>query len=101
MDIHTEPTPFERAKRAIHDQLCDPAETRAAMTGRIMPDTALDALVHAVLSAIREPDEAMKQAGSEIIRHVGPDASEEAYLSDAANTFRFMIDAVLQESAGR
>lgn len=55
--------------------------------------------VRAVIEALREPDEQMTEAGAEIIRNVGPSESDVAYLSDAANTWRFMIDALLGERA--
>lgn len=51
--------------------------------------------VHAVLASLRDPDEDMAQAGAEIIRNVGEAESHEAHLSDAANTWRFMMDALL------
>lgn len=51
----------------------------------------------AVLQAIREPDEEMSEAGAELIRNVGRAESEEAYQSDAVNTWRYMIDAALGE----
>lgn len=49
----------------------------------------------AVLEALRDPDTRMTEAGAEIIRNVGPAESEAAHRSDAANTWRFMIDALL------
>ena len=54
--------------------------------------------VHAVIAALRDPDEVMAEAGAQIVRNVGPNESEEAHLSDAANTWRFMIDVLLGES---
>lgn len=42
----------------------------------------------AVLAALREPDSAMKDAGSEILRAVHKGESDEAYANDAANTWR-------------
>ncbi|MEA3388436.1 MAG: hypothetical protein U9R64_04025 [Pseudomonadota bacterium] len=36
----------------------------------------------------------MKEAGSEIIRHVGGEESDSGYCSDAANVWRFMMDAL-------
>ncbi|KQM18274.1 hypothetical protein [Novosphingobium sp. Leaf2] len=53
--------------------------------------------VHAVIKAVRQPDVRMTEAGAEIIRKIGPDESDAAHLSDAANTWRFMIDALLDE----
>lgn len=54
-------------------------------------------VVYAVLSALRDPDAVMAEAGAEIIRNVGPAQSEVAHLSDAVNTWRYMIDALLGE----
>lgn len=51
--------------------------------------------VRAVLNALRDPDEEMAAAGAGIIRHVGSAESEMAYQSDAATTWRFMMDALL------
>jgi hypothetical protein len=51
----------------------------------------------AVLKCLRDPDIRMAQAGAEIIRNVGQAESEFALLSDAENTWRFMIDALLEE----
>lgn len=51
----------------------------------------------AVLIALREPSEGMLDAGTEIIRHVQPAESEFAQASDAANVWRFMIDAALED----
>lgn len=59
--------------------------------------TRLRDSVHAVLKALRQPDMRMTEAGAEIIRNVGPEESDAAYLSDAANTWCFMIDALLGE----
>lgn len=53
--------------------------------------------VRAILQAIRDPSERMTGAGAEIIRNVHQGESDEAFRSDAANTWRFMIDAVLDE----
>jgi hypothetical protein len=53
--------------------------------------------VRVVLKALRDPDITMTEAGAEIIRNVSPTESDEAYISDAANTWRYMVDAVLGE----
>ena len=53
--------------------------------------------VRAVLEALRDPDPIMAEAGAEIIRNVGPAESDAAHRSDAATTWRFMIDALLSE----
>lgn len=53
--------------------------------------------VYAVLSALRDPDAVMAEAGAEIIRNVGPAETGAAHRSDAVNTWRFMVDALLGE----
>ncbi len=58
---------------------------------------ALENGVLAVLSSLRDPDERMADAGAEIVRNVSHGQSWEAYCSDAANTWRFMVDALLSE----
>ncbi len=50
--------------------------------------------VHAVLVALRDPDDIMAEAGAEIIRSVGSAESHAAHLSDAVNTWRYMMDAL-------
>jgi hypothetical protein len=51
----------------------------------------------AAIAALREPDDLMVQAGAEIVRHIGAAESDEAFLNDAANTWRLMIDAAVAE----
>ncbi len=51
----------------------------------------------AVIEALYEPSAAMTESGSEIIRHVGTEEDDASYRSDAANVWRFMMDALLQE----
>jgi hypothetical protein len=53
--------------------------------------------VRAVLEALRDPDMAMIEAGVEIIRNVGAAESEAAYVTDAADTWRYMINVLLGE----
>lgn len=53
--------------------------------------------IKAVLSAMREPTEEMAEGGAEVIRSVTPGELDEAHCSDAANTWRFMIDVALSE----
>jgi hypothetical protein len=52
--------------------------------------------VMAVVDALHEPSQSMKEAGSEIIRHVGAEESDIGHQSDAANVWRFMMDALHQ-----
>jgi len=53
--------------------------------------------VMAVIDALHEPDQIMQEAGSEIIRHVGREEFQSGYQSDAANVWRFMMDALHQD----
>jgi len=53
--------------------------------------------VMAVIDALHEPDRAMQEAGLEIIRYIGLEESELGYQSDAANVWRFMMDALHQD----
>lgn len=53
--------------------------------------------VRAVLEALRSPDTAMTEAGAEIIRNVGAAESEAAYLTDAADTWHYMVNVLLGE----
>jgi hypothetical protein len=50
------------------------------------------AQVRLVIDALHEPNQIMKEAGSEIIRHVGSEETSAGHQSDAANVWRFMID---------
>ncbi|WP_341896786.1 hypothetical protein [Sphingobium sp. YR657] len=73
-----------------------------AGTGKVSPDDEADWRRHvpqvvAVIEALHEPSLPMKEAGVEIIRYVGPDESFVAYQSDAANVWRYMIDAIRQQ----
>lgn len=51
-----------------------------------------------VVDALHEPSQAMKEAGSEIIRHVGSEETNIGYESDAANVWRFMIDMLCRSN---
>lgn len=53
--------------------------------------------VRKALETMRDPDARMAEAGAEIVRSVGPSESHEAHISDAENTWRYMIDALLGE----
>jgi hypothetical protein len=62
------------------------------------PDwTAYLPQAEAVLQALREPSEEMNQTGAQVVRNVHVEESDEAFASDAANTWRFMIDAAIAE----
>ncbi|HEX7852482.1 MAG TPA: hypothetical protein VF503_02185 [Sphingobium sp.] len=87
--------PIERAAKAMYDAVqpdWDWKDPDAELLRRIYRESA-----RAVIAALREPDELMIQAGAEIVRHIGPDESDEAFLNDAANTWRLMVDAALAE----
>ena len=53
--------------------------------------------VQAVIDALHEPSGRMAEAGAELIRHVSQEESEAGYQSDAANVWRFMIDAMRED----
>lgn len=54
--------------------------------------TTYRAKIWLVIDALHEPSQIMKEAGSQIIRHVGSEETSEGHQSDAANVWRFMID---------
>ena len=88
-------TPIERAARAMYDAVqpeWDWNDPDAELLRQFYRKNAC-----AAIAAVREPDEFMMQAGAEIVRHVGPDESDEAFLNDAANMWRLMVDAALAE----
>ena len=88
-------TPIERAARAIYEAV-QPEwhwnDPEAELSRRMYRKNA-----RAAIAALREPDDLMMQAGAEIVRHIGPDESEDTFLNDAANTWRLMVDAALAE----
>jgi len=93
-------TPLERAARAIWDVSGRPMKAQEMAPSRAVPESERDwerflPQAQAVLQAIREPSEPMVEAGAEIVRNVHAEESSEAFASDAANTWRFMIDAAL------
>lgn len=83
---------LERAARALCALDGHPESTQ--FDGQPMWESYLPGAL-AVLKAIHEPSDAMAEAGAEIVRNVGPSESAEAYRSDAANIWRFMIDEAL------
>ena len=87
-------SPIEKAARALCRAHGDDEEQLSDGTPRWA--TYLPHLM-AVIDALHEPDDLMKDAGSEIIRYVGEEESETGYRSDAANVWRFMIDALRQD----
>lgn len=50
--------------------------------------------VSAVLEAIHEPSLRMTEAGAAVLKYVSADESPSGYQGDAANVWRFMIDAI-------
>lgn len=84
-------TPIEQAARAL---AATPPDPTAADWRASLPQ------LRAVIAALHEPSRAMTQAGAEIVRHVGAEESVVGHQSDAANIWRFMIDALRQEAAG-
>ncbi|WP_088185254.1 hypothetical protein [Sphingobium sp. Z007] len=89
-------TPFERAQAAAWNEL-----SRQGVQTPVDPESingALDmrAIVHAILTAIHEPSQEMAEAGAEVIRAVSADEIADAYQSDAANTWRLMVDILLE-----
>ena len=53
--------------------------------------------VRTVLEAIHEPSSTMMEAGAEVIKYVSPDEAMPGYQGDAANVWRFMIDAIRKD----
>ncbi len=90
-------TPIERAAKAMYDAVqpeWDWNDPDGELLRQLYRDNA-----RAAIAALRDPDELMIRAGAEIIRHIGPDESDDAFLNDAANTWRLMVDAALSEGA--
>ena len=87
-------TPIERAARALckldgHSE--DGARDDRPLWQSYVPQ------VRAVLEALHEPSARMAEAGATLIRYVGTEESEEGYQSEAANVWRFMIDAMRED----
>ena len=53
--------------------------------------------VRTVLEEIHEPSPSMMEAGAEVIKYVSPDEAAPGYQGDAANVWRFMIDAMRKD----
>jgi len=87
-------TPLRRAALALMQSRGGAGEFDA------LDDKAMASLiqdVRAVLEALREPSKLMVEAGAEIVKNVHVEESDEAFASDAVNTWRYMIDAALSE----
>ena len=87
--------PIEKAARALCQIQDDDGDDVISGSPRW---THYRAQVLLVLDALREPSQAMKEAGSEIIRHVGSEETSMGHESDAANIWRFMIDMLYQSN---
>ncbi|WP_313737154.1 hypothetical protein [Sphingobium yanoikuyae] len=88
-------TPIEKAARSLciaHGGNEDDASTGSPRWTAYLPQ------VLAVIEALHEPSDGMREAGSEIIRHVGHEESDFGHQSDAANVWRFMMDALHQDA---
>lgn len=84
-------TPLERAARALADRADGgPWEHLPRAHHQLYIEDA-----RAVLEAIREPSEAMKRAGTAVMRGDGDDK----YWADAVGAYAAMIDAALAEEA--
>ena len=79
-------TPIERAARALCGLNGHPGDKSSWQS--YVPQ------VCAVLEAIHEPSASMREAGAEVIRYVSPDEVALSHEGDAANVWRFMIDAM-------
>lgn len=91
-------TPIERAARA----LCklDGHADDGAREGKPLWHSYLPR-VQVVLDAIYEPSLRMSESGATVIRYVRPEESQSGYQSDAANIWRFMIDAMQDDFSTR
>ncbi|WP_236575251.1 MULTISPECIES: hypothetical protein [unclassified Sphingobium] len=87
-------TPLERAARALCklDGHAEDGEREGKPLWRSYLPQA-----QAVLDAIQEPSLHMTEAGAAVIRYVGPEESQSGYQGDAANVWRFMIDAMRED----
>jgi hypothetical protein len=57
--------------------------------------------VRAVLDAIHEPSLQMAEAGAEVIRYANPEEAALGFPGDAANVWRFMMDAIGKDIPAR
>ena len=87
-------TPIERAARALCKLDGHPDDGQR--DGKPLWRSYLPQ-VRAVLEAVHEPSLRMTEAGATVIRYVGPEESASGYQSDAANAWRFMVDAMRED----
>lgn len=85
---------MERAARALCS--LDGKSENASVHGKPLWQGYLPE-VRAVLLAIREPSEAMAEAGAEITSHISSTESEESLKREAADTWRVMIASALSD----
>ncbi|HEX7821197.1 MAG TPA: hypothetical protein VF463_11325 [Sphingobium sp.] len=88
-------TVIERAAQAMHASAqpeWDWSDTDCAPLRKIYLDAA-----RAMIASLRDPDEHMQKAGAEVIRYIDRAESDLAHEDDAANIWRLMIDAALEE----
>lgn len=94
-------TPLECAARALWEVSGRPLKAQDVVPSDVVrAEPAWEQFLpqaRVVLQAVREPSEQMTQAGAEIVRNVHAEESEVAFASDAANTWRYMIDAALSQ----
>lgn len=91
-------TIIDKATAAAWDEVLRQNVTATPGEGAISGRLDMAQVVRAVLHSLRDPDEQMAQSGAEITRNIGPEESDEAYRSEAANVWRFMIDEALSEN---
>ncbi|WHO40445.1 hypothetical protein PMI04_007575 [Sphingobium sp. AP49] len=87
-------TPAERAARALW--ALDTNQSDAMAQGDVPWQDYLPQ-VRTVLEMVHEPSEWMKEAGAEVVRYVGSDGTDFGYRQDAANIWRYMIDAMIKD----
>lgn len=85
-------TPLERAARALCSLDRFPADP---ITDGKAPWQDYLPRARAVLHAVREPSEAMTEAGAEITSHISSTEADESFAGDAADIWRVMIDTAL------
>ncbi|WP_443970846.1 hypothetical protein [Sphingobium sp. CR28] len=91
-------SPIERAALAFRKQLSPSLLSDGSLpVEEKFTEADFAEIARAAIAAIRDPDEKMQEAGAEVVKYVGSSESREAHRSDAANTFRFMIDALLSD----
>lgn len=88
-------TPIERAARALCKLEGNPENIR--FEGKPMWQSYVPQAL-AVVEALHEPSQAMREGGAEIIRALCPDHSTQVIEDDSANVWRLMIDVMRKEA---